>query len=131
MRAKLESLGFKVVVLTQPSGSPTRDTSALERAFHQRMIDIYKAAKSEARYNASRFLSMVNEHGGLETAQILLRASAVSEGYTALWERQRLDLTVEAVILEEPWRALFNKSEQETAVRRLKQYGYSSPGGES
>jgi hypothetical protein len=91
------------------------------------MIDVYKAAKSEAHYNATRFLSMVNEHGGLETARILLRASSVSEGYAALWERQRLDLTVEAVVLEERWRALFDDAERAIAVGRLKQYGYSGP----
>ena len=38
---------------------------------------------------------MLHEHRGLETARILLHASSVSEGYVALWERKRLDLTVE------------------------------------
>jgi len=37
---------------------------------------------------------------GLQTSRILLHASAVSEGYTALWQRWRLDLTGEALIHE-------------------------------
>jgi len=125
VRVKFESLGFTVVVLNGLQGSAI--PKALERDFHRRMIEIYVAAKSEARYNATRFLTMVNEHGGLETARILLRGSSVSEGYTALWERQRLDLTVEAVILEDRWHALFTPAERQIAVRRLKEYGFSGP----
>lgn len=125
VRVKLESLGFNVLVLADGTQPALPRDNALERAFHQRMIDIYKTAKADANYNAARFLSMVNDHGGLETARILLRASGVSDGYAALWERQRLDLTVEAVILEDEWHALFDDNERATAVHRLKQYGYT------
>lgn len=69
------------------------------------MMRWYKCmfVQSEAGYKASRFLSMVTDQGGYETARTLLHASAVSEGYTALWERKRLDLTVEAMILNPEW----------------------------
>ncbi len=99
-------------------------TSDLERQFHGAMIDIYKRAKSEAGYNATRFLGMVSEHGGLETATILLHADVVSEGYVALHQRDRLDLTVEAVMLEKQWWPLFTDGERRIAVNRLKQYEY-------
>jgi hypothetical protein len=69
---------------------------------------------------------MVNEHGGLETARILLNAREVSDGYTALWERGRLDLTVEAVMLEPKWEALFSPAERVVAVDRLNRYKASS-----
>jgi hypothetical protein len=125
VRVRLESLGFKVVVLNEVTGSLSSATSAaLEREFHQRMIAIYVAAKKEARYNATRFLTMVNERGGVETARILLHATSVSEGYTALWERQRLDLTVEALVLEERWQPLFSADERKIAIRRLREYNY-------
>jgi hypothetical protein len=52
---------------------------------------------------------MINNNSGWETARILLRAPTVSDGYTALWERSRLDLTVEAVILEPRWSSLFHR----------------------
>ena len=68
--------------------------------FNEAMLNIYRRAKDEVGYNATRFLSMVVDRGGLETAQHLLHASDVSEGYIALWERNRLDLTVEAMILQ-------------------------------
>lgn len=35
----------------------------LEKQFHAAMLDVYQRAKTEARYNASRFLSMVTEQG--------------------------------------------------------------------
>lgn len=98
--------------------------TAAERAFHQAMLTIYKRAKAECGYNATRFLQMVTDHGGLEAARILLRASSVSEGYVALWERGRLDLSVEAVILQPAWRELFSDAERETARSRLQEYGY-------
>lgn len=88
------------------------------------MLDIYLRAKSEAGYNASRFLGMVSEQGGYEAARALLHASKVSDGYTALWERQRLDLTVEALILKSEWRDLFSNAERDVARQRLIEYGY-------
>jgi hypothetical protein len=121
VQAKLEELGFEVVVVGNEL--PAAPSLELEKAFHRRMIEIYKHAKAIG-YNASRFLGMVNDHGGLETARILLRSPTVSDGYTALWERGRLDLTVEAMILEARWAALFTEADRRIAVTRLRQYGY-------
>jgi hypothetical protein len=70
---------------------------------------------------------MVVDMGGLATARYLLQADKVSDGYTALWERGRLDLTVEAMILEVQWRPLFTDAERTIAVTRLQQYGYAGP----
>ena len=99
--------------------------SALEDAFHTAMLAIYRRAKSEADYNATRFLGMVSERGGLETARYLLHATTVSDGYTALWERRRLDLTVEALILEPTWSPLFSEDERAIAVVRLREYDFA------
>ena len=96
----------------------------IESQFHEAMLDIYRRAKAEAGYNATRFLSMVVEHGGLKTARYLLHATKVSEGYTALYERKRLDLTVEAMILRPEWQAVFSDTERRIAVNRLREYGY-------
>jgi hypothetical protein len=96
----------------------------LEKRFHAAMLDVYQRAKTEAGYNASRFLSMVTEQGGYEAARTLLHASNVSDGYTALWERKRLDLTVEAIILRPEWQDLFSELERDIARRRLEEYGY-------
>jgi hypothetical protein len=99
--------------------------SDIEREFDIAMMDIYHRAKYEAGYNATRYLQMLQEHDGLETAKILLHSSHVSDGYTALWEHGRLDLTVEALILQEKWHSLFSDQERGIAQKRLKDYKYN------
>ena len=96
-----------------------------ESQFNEAMLNIYRRAKAEAGYNATYFLSTVIERGGLETARYLLHTATVSDGYTALWERKRLDLTVEAMILRPEWQVLFSDVERRIAVNRLREYGYS------
>ena len=96
----------------------------LEARFDDAMMDVYLRALNECDYKATRFLQMLHEHRGLETARILLHASKFSEGYVALWERKRLDLTVEAVILAAEWLSLFSEHEREIARKRLAEYGY-------
>jgi hypothetical protein len=91
------------------------------------MLIVYRRAKAEAHYTATRFLGMVVDTGGLATARYLLRAEKVSAGYTALWERGRLDLTVEAMILDDRWGPLFTDEERAVAVSRLQQYGQAGP----
>lgn len=97
----------------------------LQQQFDEAMLDIYRRARDEAGYHATRFFRMLNEQGGLGTARTLLHAANVSDGYTALWERQRLDLTVEAVILGTQWAPLFTDEEREVARRRLEAYGFN------
>jgi len=101
--------------------------SELEVQFHEAMLDIYRRAKAEAGYNATRFIGMVAERGGLDTARYLIHAETVSAGYTALWERGRLDLTVEMMILGLQWTSLFSTEERQIAIDRLREYEYSGP----
>ena len=68
---------------------------------------------------------MVVEHGGVEVAKILINSETVSEGYTALWEKGRLDLTVEAMVLEtKKYHSLFTEDELQVCAKRLKDYNY-------
>jgi hypothetical protein len=101
---------------------------SLTEQFDEAMLDIYQKARTEANYNATIFLRMLTEHGGLQTARILLHSSNVSDGYTALYLRHRLDLTVEAVIYDNPkWQSLFSEKELSICVHRLQEYGYLPP----
>ncbi|HEY5178143.1 MAG TPA: hypothetical protein VII95_21520 [Terriglobales bacterium] len=60
----------------------------------------------------------------METARILLHSPNVSEGYT-LYLRGRLDLTVEAVIHDNPkWHPLFTQDELAICTKRLEDYRY-------
>jgi hypothetical protein len=98
----------------------------LELEFHDAMLDIYKRAKREAHYEARVFIGMVVDKGGLATARYLLDSGKVSDGYAALYERNRLDLTVEALVLDEKWRPLFTATQRKVAITRLRDYGYAA-----
>jgi hypothetical protein len=97
----------------------------VSRQFNAAMFEIYRRAKKEAGYNATIFLRMVSDKGGLVTAKYLINASKPSDGYTHLYERGRLDLTVEAMVVENvKWHQLFTSDEIAAANKRLISYGY-------
>ena len=91
--------------------------------FHQEMLNIYKEAAAFG-YRPTYFLRMVNEQGGLVAARQLLTDGTVSDGFVRLWQEGRLDLSVEAVVLDPQWRDLFTSDELAVAQRRLDDAGY-------
>ncbi len=92
--------------------------------FTEAMVDIYRNAKRQAGYDAKVFIGMVADRGGLETAQYLIRSDRPSDGYTALYERGRLDLTVEALVVSGQWDDLFSEEDRARARDRLRAYGH-------
>ena len=96
----------------------------VERRFHRAMISIYETAKRELGYTATRFLQMLSEQGGLVTARQLLWSDTPSDGFTTLWERHRLDLTVEDHVLRTEFASLFTDADREQALTRLRAYGW-------
>ena len=74
-------------------------------------------------YRPSYFQQMLSEFGAVVTAQKLINSATVSDGFTTLWEKGRLDLTVEAIALRPEFRDLFTAPELREAERRLKAYG--------
>ena len=102
------------------------DATTIE--FNKAMHEIYRKAKVEAGYNATVFLRMLQDRGPLETARFLIHLPKPSDGFTALWERRRLDLTVEAHVLQERFSGLFTDKERDLCRHRLLEYGYVPPG---
>lgn len=99
----------------------------LETQFDNAMFDVYRRAKEEAGYNATIFLQMLTDRKGVQTAKTLINANKPSDGYTALYMRGRLDVTVEALVLEdERWHPLFSDEELDCARKRLRDYRYAS-----
>lgn len=74
--------------------------STLEKQGENEMLDIYITAKKECGYNAVRFLQLVSQKGGLAAAKQLINKPGGIDGFTTLWEHQRLDLSVEAHVLK-------------------------------
>jgi hypothetical protein len=101
--------------------------AALEKEFDQAMFDIYRRADKEIGYRPTIFLDMLHRQGGVATAKQLISASRPSEGYTRLYEKNRLDLTVEAVVTDNPkWHPLFTEEDLGKALKRLKDYRYKA-----
>jgi hypothetical protein len=106
----------------------------LSKQFDAAMFKIYQRAKQEAGYNATLFLRMISERGGLSTAKYLINSAKPSGGYTQPYDRGRLDLTVEAMVAENArWHGLFSREELAAAIDRLKRYAYNprAPGAPS
>lgn len=98
--------------------------SRFESSFQEALYVLCSRSKRECKYIPTRFLQMLSEHGGVKTAKLLLHG-APSEGLTRLWELGRLDLSMEVLVLKEPWSQLFTAEEKNEANKRLTDRGYS------
>ena len=88
------------------------------------MVGIYQTSKRELGYNATRFLQMIMDQGGLAAARQLLWSDTPSDGFTTLWEHRRLDLSVEALVLLKEFAPLFSSDDHAQARARLQSYGW-------
>lgn len=95
-----------------------------ERKFNSAMKDIYQIAKRECGYNATRFMQLVAEKGGVAAAKQLISKSGGTDGFATLWECGRLDLSVEACVLKEEFKELFTDEERKICRERLLEFGY-------
>ena len=97
----------------------------LEKKFNQDMHKIYTSAKNDFKYNASRFIQLVSEKGGVLAAKQLIMKDGGTYGFEILWENKRLDLSIEAHVLKPEYRELFTQEEIDTCKRRLKAVDYN------
>lgn len=92
--------------------------------------DALQAAVAECRkfgYAPNRFTGMLSRSSPFEVVRSLLASHDVSEGFKVLWEKGRLDLSVEAIVLRPEWRGHFSEAELLTAQRRLSDVNYHGP----
>lgn len=108
----------------------SQDERQLLAGFHQAMLDIYDAAtRLKPTYRPTDFRRMVAEHGGKGAADRLLASSTPSSGFTELFLRGRenLRLSVEYLVLSEPWGSLFTPEQLAIARERLLEVGFEPP----
>ena len=98
--------------------------NVLENKFNVDMQNIYKIAKKELGYNATRFLQLISEKGGLYAAKILISKDGGTYGFEILWEHNRLDLSVESHVLRPEYIELFTDEERNMCKQRLERFGY-------
>lgn len=120
-------MGYRRIgVIGLMSGSSGKELSTQQSEdFDKAMIQVYVRAKKEAKYNATFFLQMVQDRGGVQTAKDLLQTREdVQSGLVKLWELGRLDLSVEYLVLQPEWKSLFTDEELRVARQRLKVHGF-------
>ena len=93
----------------------------LRQQFHEEMYRLYREA-AEFNYYPTRFLQMVDNHGGVGAASRLI--GQMTDGFTRLYCEGRLDLSVEAVVIQPRWQSLFTEDEISQARQRLQDVGY-------
>jgi 5-methylcytosine-specific restriction endonuclease McrA len=99
------------------------DLEPLLAQFHQAMLGIYDAARRlKPPYTAGDFRRMVLEMGGKGAADKLLAMGNPSEGFGTLLLRGKdaLRLSVEYLVLQNPWRELFEPEQLAVARKRLR-----------
>lgn len=104
--------------------------ASLEQEFDKALATAYRRAVAEADYKSPQYFSMLAKQGGVLTAIGLINRPQPSDGYTKLFTKGRLDLTVEAIVVDDPrWHPLFDPEIVERARKRLVAYKYKFPAG--
>ena len=80
---------------------------------------------SKIGYKPTIFMDMRTRHGTIDAIKILVHSIEIPSGFTTLWEKGRLDLSVEHIIQEDKWKDLFTEEDRLKAKKRLKDYGYN------
>ena len=101
------------------AASDSHTGTDLEARFQQAMVDLYYRVKSELGYNASSLARTLEDEGGIATARRLVLSDHASEVFFYLWGHKRLDLTVEFLVVADPFRCLFDSDVIARAERRL------------
>lgn len=100
------------------------EDSILQQNFERKIWEVTNIMKLKYGYNPTIFIKMIEEHGMLESVKRLINNMQPSYGFTKLWELKRLDLSLEAICLDDEWKELFTEEEQKKAKEKLKKYEY-------
>lgn len=88
--------------------------------------EVYLRILRECHLHEQELLEMIANSSGLMAAKSLLNERPVQVGFRGLRRRQRLDFTVEHLVIQPRWRHLFVDKEIATAMRRLSTKSASS-----
>ena len=91
--------------------------------FDEAMLDIYRKADRELGIKFKNFLDKVVTLGAINAAKHFLH-DPLQSGFTTLWEHKRLDLTMEALVIQREWAHLFTERELDEARKRLADHGW-------
>ncbi|MFC1808279.1 HNH endonuclease [Candidatus Omnitrophota bacterium] len=126
---KITKEDFVNLIALSEKGLPGKVENELAQQFHYETIKIYEKGKELFGYNAVRFLQKIRKDGGLQAAKAWLNPEKKNKlptaGFLKLVANGRLDISLEATVLREPWIHLFEAEELSVARNRLRDYGYN------
>jgi len=99
-----------------------------EEQFKEVMLDTYRQAARKG-YRATYFLQMIGELGAVETAKQLVMNPTYSSGFAQLLAMGELRISVEAIILRDEFRSMFEEKYLAAAHKKLDEAGYFGKGG--
>ena len=91
------------------------------------MIQLCNQSQKSIKYNPTFVRGAIADRGGLEAARWFINIPNQTTGITKLWENHRLDLSVEALILQPKFEQLFTKEERAIARKTLLELDYAAP----
>lgn len=100
---------------------------SIEDRLHDKLVYVFQEA-TKLGGDVTRFSQALVDEGSVSTAKMMVSGDAnkLSSYFSHLRDRDRLDLTVEAVLLHESFRALFSEHELTKAKIRLENAGYKA-----
>jgi hypothetical protein len=101
-------------------------TETTETALEAALFRLYEQWWHECGYRAERFRQTIvpkckNYKGGIAAARAVVHRRT-TVGFSALRQKNRLDLTVEALVLEKPWSDLFSDEDKRIAREKLARF---------
>jgi hypothetical protein len=101
--------------------------NTIERKLYGRMMDVIQTCQRELRWKPTAAIRMIHKHNPVEAAGRMVLTPGGTAGFTRCWKAGRLELSFEAVILEEEVRPLFDEAVLAKAQNRLEQARSSPP----
>lgn len=96
----------------------------LEKKLQEEVIKNCEIAQKDYNCTMTRFIETINRFGIVRTAQEILRKGRTSDCFTKLVEANRIDLTMEAVIVNPKYAELFTDDEVNACYELLCEKGY-------
>jgi len=75
-------------------------------------------------YKPKIFMSMIFESDTVTAVKKLLNSNKISDGFVKLFDKGRLDLSMENIVFSEDWGGLFTPEEKNIAKKRLIEYNF-------
>ena len=89
----------------------------------QKFIAAWAKAREEAAKLGIR-MRPIADADAMKTAHRAMGGNRVSDGFYLLADKHRLDLSLEALVVDKRFTALFSDEEANTALTRLLEHGY-------